>query len=147
MWVRPLGWEENPWRRKWQPTPVSLPGESHGQRSLADYSPRCRKELDTTEQLPLPDFYEKHGSQVAGNIAPILQMRTQKVTNAELLTPSHTAGSAQQGCLDPSQLTANSSSHPFTVAGGAGGELWQTPRDPEWGPWAGRWVGDMFTEY
>jgi len=26
-----------PWRRKWQPTPVSLPGESHGQRSLAGY--------------------------------------------------------------------------------------------------------------
>ena len=28
-----------PWRRKWQPTPVSLPGESHGQRSLVGYSP------------------------------------------------------------------------------------------------------------
>ena len=28
------------WRRKWQPTPVSLPGESHGQRSLVGYSPR-----------------------------------------------------------------------------------------------------------
>ena len=38
-----------PWRRKWQFTPVFLPGESHGQRSLADYSPRGRKELDTTE--------------------------------------------------------------------------------------------------
>ena len=32
-----------PWRRKWQPTPVLLPGESHGQRSLVGYSPRgCR---------------------------------------------------------------------------------------------------------
>ena len=40
-----------PWRRKWQPTPVFLPGESHGQRSLADYSPWGRKESDTTEQL------------------------------------------------------------------------------------------------
>ena len=30
---------ELPWRRKWQPTPVFLPGESRGQRSLADYSP------------------------------------------------------------------------------------------------------------
>ena len=29
----------NPWRMKWQPTPVFLPGESHGQRSLAGYSP------------------------------------------------------------------------------------------------------------
>ena len=28
-----------PWRRAWQPTPVFLPGEFHGQRSLAGYSP------------------------------------------------------------------------------------------------------------
>ena len=38
-----------PWRRAWQPTPVFLPGDSHGQRSLAGYSPWGRKELDTTE--------------------------------------------------------------------------------------------------
>ena len=38
-----------PWRRKWQPTPVFLPGESHGQRSLAGYSPWHHKESDTTE--------------------------------------------------------------------------------------------------
>ena len=36
-------------RRKWQPTPVFLPGESHGQRSLEGYSPQGRKESDTTE--------------------------------------------------------------------------------------------------
>ena len=36
---------------KWQPTPVLLPGESHGRRSLVDYSPWGRKESDTTEQL------------------------------------------------------------------------------------------------
>jgi len=40
-----------PWRRKWQPTPVSLPGKSHGQRSLVCYSPWGCKELGTTEQL------------------------------------------------------------------------------------------------
>ena len=40
-----------PWRRKWQPTPVSLPGESCGQRSLVGYSPWGRKRPDTTEQL------------------------------------------------------------------------------------------------
>ena len=39
------------WRRQWQPTPVLLPGKSHGPRSLVGYSPRGRKELDTTEQL------------------------------------------------------------------------------------------------
>ena len=37
------------WRRKWQPTPVFLPGESQGRGSLIGYSPRGRKELDTTE--------------------------------------------------------------------------------------------------
>ena len=35
-------------RRKWQPTPVFLPGKSLGQRSLVGYSPWGRKELDTT---------------------------------------------------------------------------------------------------
>ena len=35
--------------RKWQPSPVFLPGKSHGQRSLAGYSKLCCKELDTTE--------------------------------------------------------------------------------------------------
>ena len=35
----------------WQPTPVLLPGESHGQRSLAGYGPWGREELDTTERL------------------------------------------------------------------------------------------------
>ena len=40
-----------PWRRKWQPTPVLLPGESHGERSLVGYSPWGRKESDTTERL------------------------------------------------------------------------------------------------
>ena len=39
-----------PWRRAWQPTPVFLLGESHGQRSLAGYSPWGCKELDTTEK-------------------------------------------------------------------------------------------------
>ena len=38
-----------PWKRKWQPTPVFLPGASPGQRSLAGYSPWAHKEPDTTE--------------------------------------------------------------------------------------------------
>ena len=38
-----------PWRRAWQPTPVFLPRESHGQRSLAGYSPWGCTESDTTE--------------------------------------------------------------------------------------------------
>ena len=38
-------------RRKWQPTPVFLPREFHGQSSLVDYSAWGHKELDITEQL------------------------------------------------------------------------------------------------
>ena len=45
-WVRKILW-----RRKWQPTPVLFPKKSHGQRSLAGYSPLGRKELDTTEWI------------------------------------------------------------------------------------------------
>ena len=40
-----------PWRRAWQPTPVFLPGEAHGQRRLEGCSPWGQKESDTTEQL------------------------------------------------------------------------------------------------
>ena len=45
-WVRKI-----PWRREWQLTPVFLPGEFHGQRSLEGYSPWGCKELDTTKRL------------------------------------------------------------------------------------------------
>ena len=38
-----------PWRRAWQPTSVFLPGESHGQRSLAGFSPWGLKESDMTK--------------------------------------------------------------------------------------------------
>ena len=41
------------WRREWQSTPALLPGEFHGQRSLAGCSPWGRKKSDTTEQLHL----------------------------------------------------------------------------------------------
>ena len=43
-----------PWSRKWQRTSVFLPGESHGRKSLAGYSPPACKESDTTEKLTPP---------------------------------------------------------------------------------------------
>ena len=52
-WVRSLGWKIL-WRRKWEPTPVLLPGRSHGRRRVVDYSPWGRKESDTTER---PHFH------------------------------------------------------------------------------------------
>ena len=49
-----------PLKRKWQPTPVFLPGESHGQRSLAGYSPRGHKESG----MDGSDLAHKHGSAI-----------------------------------------------------------------------------------
>ena len=50
-----------PWRRAWQPTPVSLPGESHCQRNLVGYSPQGSKESDMTEACTqVPTFTLKH---------------------------------------------------------------------------------------
>ena len=50
-WARKI-----PWRRKWQPTPVFLPGKSHRQRSLAGYSPWGHKgvEHDSMSKPPPP---------------------------------------------------------------------------------------------
>ena len=45
-WVRKV-----PWRRALQPTPVFLPGEPHGQRSLVGYSPWGRTESEATDKL------------------------------------------------------------------------------------------------
>ena len=45
-WVQKI-----PWRRAWLPTPVFLPGELHGEKSLIGFSPRGCKESDMTEQL------------------------------------------------------------------------------------------------
>ena len=49
-----------PWRREWVPTPVFLPGKSHGQRSLTDYSPWGSKEPDRTEKLTLSLSFITH---------------------------------------------------------------------------------------
>ena len=45
-WVRKI-----PRRRAWQPTPIFLPGESHGKMSMVDYGPWGHKESDTTEAI------------------------------------------------------------------------------------------------
>ena len=52
------GVERSNWRRKWQPTPVFLSGESHGQRSLAGYSPPGHKRVGwdlATEHTHFPE--------------------------------------------------------------------------------------------
>ena len=58
-WVQSLGWKF-PWRKAWQPTPVFMPGESPGQRSLVCYSLWGCKELDRTEQLIIHPHCDDH---------------------------------------------------------------------------------------
>ena len=52
-----------PWRRKWPPTPAFLPGEFHGQRRLAGYSPWGHKESGRTEHM-----HSMEGVQTRGNL-------------------------------------------------------------------------------
>ena len=59
-WVPSLNWKI-PWRRKYQSTPVLLPGKFHGLRSLVGYCPWGRKESDTTEQLHFHFHMKKDG--------------------------------------------------------------------------------------
>ena len=66
----PFGQEEGNgrWRKKWQPTPVFLPGESHGQRNLAGYSPWGHKDSDRTEQLTLSFLGSSDSKESAWNV-------------------------------------------------------------------------------
>ena len=69
-WVRKI-----PWRRKWQPTPVFLPGETHGQRSLMGYSPWGRKrvgpDLVTTQHLLTNSVVIVSGEQQRDSATPV----------------------------------------------------------------------------
>ena len=66
-----------PWRRKWQPTPVLLPGKSHGRRSVVGYSPWGCKESDMTEPLHFPVFWpgKSHGQRSLAGYSPWSQIR------------------------------------------------------------------------
>ena len=62
----------SPWRRKWQPAAVSLPGESHGQRSLAGYSPQGHKELEALNEA-------EHAQLVQWSRIPLPMLETQEM--------------------------------------------------------------------
>ena len=79
-WVR-----KTPWKRKWQPTPVILPGEFHEQRSLAGYSPWDCKESGMTEQLSL-----RHA---------LLQVLAQFICLSNPLFPDHNEKLGHCQCL------------------------------------------------
>ena len=95
------------WRRKWQPSPVLLPGEPHRQRSLAGSMPRGPKESDTTEHSThtstphRTQFSWEQALQNGLTQAPQLQTPFRRM-------PSASADSAgQQGPLTPPGLSRN----------------------------------------
>ena len=67
----------SPGEGKWQPTPVLLPGESHGGRSLVGYSPWGRKESDTTERL----HFHFLGSMVTFPGVPLPLLKAQSLSS------------------------------------------------------------------
>ena len=73
-----------PWRREWQPTPVFLPGETHGQRNLAGCSPWGHKELDTTEWLTLS--LSLYTSVCQSNSLHCVGQRQDRIVNTQILS-------------------------------------------------------------
>ena len=71
-----------PWRRKWQPTAVFLPGKSHGQKGLVGYSSWSRKESDMTERLTVSLFFF-HLSNYRQKIKPNVGERKRKGSTPE----------------------------------------------------------------
>ena len=68
-------------RRQWHPTPVLLPGKSHGQRSLVSCSPQGRKELDTTERVHFTSAWSK-GEEKMGRSFQVTEMAEGKGTGS-----------------------------------------------------------------
>ena len=94
-----------PWRREWLPTPVFLPGEFHGQRSLVGYSLWARKKSDMTERLTLSLHWPAkpcHSGQVfwshsslfrrwlipCNPLSLLMELKTAASSMAQLRTPS-----------------------------------------------------------
>ena len=78
---------KDPCRSAWQPTPVFLPGESHGQQSLAGYSPWGHKESDTTKRLTLSQLnYTRKSPLPRKECTQILKIRTWTSSEAFILS-------------------------------------------------------------
>ena len=101
-WVRSLV-RKIPWRRKWQPTPVFLPGKSHGQRSLEACSPWDRKRVRHNLATKQQQNSELMGQLVEGNaICAIVQA---KISETEAIVTEMCPS------LDHTPLSSSSSSN------------------------------------
>ena len=76
LWIRKI-----PWKRKWQPSLVFLPGKFHGQRSLAVYSPWGHKESDTTE-LSLTHTHTHARTHTGGFMCPCFTIEAGKMRHS-----------------------------------------------------------------
>ena len=101
-WVRKI-----PWRRKWQLTPVFLPGESHGQRSLVVHRIH-RVAKSQTWQKCLRKHTRMH------TCIPGHTWRVEKARGLPLRTPNHTRG--RQACHDACCLTTGRASLSFQIS-------------------------------
>ena len=77
----------NSWRRKWQPTPVFLPGKPHWQRSLVGYSLRGHKELDMTEWLHC-HFW--NSSDLESKVGVMVRKESMRITGTSRVTRDQT---------------------------------------------------------
>ena len=100
-WVRKILW-----RREWQPTPVLLPGKSHGQSSIVGYSPQGHKELDTTERVHFLSF--TFFIPVLLYSVPLTPCQTTVDPNLPLETPGLSQASLAQSLLESLLLSPGS---------------------------------------
>ena len=100
-WVRSLVQEDPLEKEMVFPTPVFLPGESHGWRSLVGYSPRSRKESDTTERLHFTSLqYSCLGNPMDGGACRVTGHRvTKSWTQLSADTHIHTHTHAHEHAL------------------------------------------------
>ena len=96
-WVRKI-----PWRREWQPTPVFLPGESHGQRSRVGYRPWGCKESETTERLTHGCFRASLVAQLVKNPSAVQEIWVRFLDSEDPLEEELHSNSLQYSCLENS---------------------------------------------
>ena len=86
-WCRRLGFDslvrKIPWRRKWKPTPVFLPGKSQGQKSLVGYSPWGHTESDMTDRLTLKAW---------STLSELMKLGTETFCSKDRTYSAHKAG-------------------------------------------------------
>ena len=72
--VQSLGWED-PLEKEMATTPVFLPGESHGRRSLVGYSPRGLKESDTTERIHFTSLHFSYSNYLTDEVMNLMRVQ------------------------------------------------------------------------